>query len=489
VALAYLATVGACSDNRPLPSARQLELTTKFAFQESNNRDLDILFEIQNSVDGAPPVADLINVLKNLPGGLPNVHIGIVTSDMGAGAFTGSVDGCGNPDLGALVDKSRAATDPVCATAQLNPGQHFISSVERGAQNNFAGDISDVFNCIAQVGTTGCGFEQPLEAVRAALGDPTGDPAHDIPIRPVPPNNVGFLRPNASLLVIFVSSSQECSSPPDSLLFDPGPGTDANLGPLEARCFAHTDVCDGQPVINYIRAGTPAGPFQNCVPDELTFSTDPKHAAIPVQFYIDYFKRLKPDPSLVFVAGIIAPPSPYTLVSVPDGLGGTVIAQGDSCTGAAGVFGRPAPRWTKFFGGFDTGHSTTTSICGSSFVTALENVAVTLRRSPGQPCAPGPFLDVMGPNGPRPDCTVVQHAIDDSGNPVESALPSCLDDENQAPCWSMAPGTASLCPGQEIVSFMWPASSTTLTDIETMFECAQCPRTHTRRVAREEQRP
>jgi hypothetical protein len=476
-----LPVLWACNSRRLAKPNPSPGVTEKDLFQQSINRNIDIVFEIDNSVSMQPEQANLvanfpvfINVLKNLPGGLPNVHIAVVTSDMGAGAFTSSVGGCEKPDNGSFVDQVRAATDPVCTTARLNAGEHFIASLNSGAQNNFTGDITDVFRCIAQVGTTGCGFEDHLESVRAALGDPTGDPAHDIPVRPVPPNNTGFLRDDAYLAVIFITNEEECSTAPDNVLFDPGMASNATLGPLTTRCFAHTDICDGQRVINYVQTGQPAGPFQNCVSDETTFGADPTHAAIPVQFYVDYMKKRKADPSKVLLSGIIAPDAPYSLVLGPDGHGGMAIAQGFSCTGAAGVFGQPVPRWTKFFSSFGAQQTVTTSICDQSFAAAMQRIAELLSRALGSPCIAGQVLNVMGPNGPRPDCTVVDHTAGATGTLMDTNLPSCVDNGNQAPCWSLAPGTAGQCAGQQIMKFTRPAGPAP-TDLSSTVECSIAP--------------
>jgi len=350
--------------------------------QQVINRKIDIIFQIDDTdapeqVNLARNFPTFINVLKNLPGGLPDLHIGVITSDVSAGAFTKAftnLTGCGVADNANFVSTIRAATDPRCNTATLNAGQHFIISSNGGTQNNFTGDITDVFSCIAQVGTGFCGFEQPLEAVRSAIGDATGDPLLGIPALAIPPTSIGFLRPDAALAVIFINEREECSSIPTSLLFDPNGRP--SLGPLTARCFSHADICDGQPVINYVLAGRPAGPFQNCVPDEKSFTTDPTHALIPVQFYIDYFKKLKPNPANVLVAGIIPPASPYALGIVPDGMGGTFVALGTSCQGAAGVFGTPVPRLTKFFSAFP--QAVTTSVCDQSYTSALMQIATKI---------------------------------------------------------------------------------------------------------------
>jgi hypothetical protein len=475
-----LLAVWACNTHQLVAPVPEVSRTDKNIFQQAINRKIDIVFEVDNSVSMEPEQANLvanfpafINVLKNLPGGLPDVHIGVVTSNMGAGASSADVPGCQAPDNGVFVDHVIAATDPICTTATLNAGQHFIESLNAGTQNNFTGDISDVFRCLAQVGTTGCGFEDHLEAVRAALGDSAGDPAHDIPIRPVPANNAGFLRDDAYLAIVFITNEEECSSPPDSVLFDPnGP---AALGPLLARCFSHTDVCDGQPVINYVQAGTAAGPFQNCVPDETTFNGDPRHAPIPIQFYADYLKARKSDSTRLLLSGIIAPASPYSLVVVPDGQGGTMVAQGDSCTGAAGVFGQPTPRWSKFFSSFDAKQTITTSICDQSFANAMQLIAQQLGRLLGSPCIAGQVLSVSGPKGPRADCSVIDHTTNAAGVQVDTALASCVDNGSVPPCWTLAAGTATQCPGQQLMQFLRPTNQAPPVDLNSTVECSIAP--------------
>jgi len=144
------------------------------------DRDLDLLFVIDNS----PSMADkqvslaenfrrIIDKLVQLDGGLPNLHIGVVTSDMGTqgsgvatpGAPIGVLGngGCagaggdgalahdGDPQLvrGFLVD----VADPA------SPG---------GRLRNYDGELVDEFARLAQVGAGGCGFEQHLAAMRRA---------------------------------------------------------------------------------------------------------------------------------------------------------------------------------------------------------------------------------------------------------------------------------------------------------------------------------
>jgi len=102
------------------------------------------------------------------------------------------------------------------------------------------------------VGTSGCGFEQQLEAVYKAVapksvefaGNTNGHADDD---------NKGFLRPEAVLALILVSDEEDCSvTSKGEVMFndqtnDPGvklPGSSMNLG-LNIRC-AYTDNPDGR---------------------------------------------------------------------------------------------------------------------------------------------------------------------------------------------------------------------------------------------------
>src|SRR6185503_20633166 len=79
--------------------------------------------------------------------------------------------------------------------------------------DNFVGDISAVFSCIALLGDTGCNFEHQFRSVQTALersfyADDT--------------ENGGFLRDDAYLGVIMLTNEDDCSAPADSDVFNPG---------------------------------------------------------------------------------------------------------------------------------------------------------------------------------------------------------------------------------------------------------------------------
>lgn len=79
--------------------------------------------------------------------------------------------------------------------------------VRDGTSRNFTGNLAEVVGCMLDVGTSGCAYTHPLQAARVAL---TASAA---------PENVGFLRPDADLLVVFVGAEDDCSAAPNTSLF------------------------------------------------------------------------------------------------------------------------------------------------------------------------------------------------------------------------------------------------------------------------------
>src|SRR5262249_11542154 len=64
------------------------------AFAQGPDSKVDVLFMVDNSLSMKPLQAklaagfsDFMTVLENLPGGTPDLHIGVVSSDMGAGIY------------------------------------------------------------------------------------------------------------------------------------------------------------------------------------------------------------------------------------------------------------------------------------------------------------------------------------------------------------------------------------------------------------------
>src|SRR6185503_3858242 len=134
--------------------------------------NLDLLFMIDNSSSMTELQMKMLaqdpgfmTVLQNLPNGLPNIHVAVVSSDMGApGDSTTSIMCSTSGDDGAFQATPRGS----CTTSPLASGATFISNVD--GQANYTGNLQDAFGCIAQLGDAGCGFEHQLASVARALG-------------------------------------------------------------------------------------------------------------------------------------------------------------------------------------------------------------------------------------------------------------------------------------------------------------------------------
>jgi hypothetical protein len=194
---------------------------------------VDLLFVIEDGdttvqQNFAMNIPLLINALHHAPSGAPDLHIAIITPNMGAGYFTPTIGECSTPDRGNFITDVRAATDPACQTNRLRNGEHFFVD---GASTNYTGDLATALGCVMQVGVSECPFRHQLAALRAALGDPE----HGIV---APDGNAGFLRRNARLAVVMTAQDDDCSAPDDTLLFDPFQRSVSDpLGPLDRfRC-------------------------------------------------------------------------------------------------------------------------------------------------------------------------------------------------------------------------------------------------------------
>jgi len=253
--------------------------------QQQVNRKVDLLFVIDNSgsmeqEQAALTIAfdALITELSQLPGGLPDLHVGVVSSNMGA--LNQSLQGCtGSGDNGALQNTPRV---PGCTPAT----GRFISDLgsPTGRVRNYSGTIQDAFACVAKLGIAGCGFEQHLASMERAL-----DPGNA--------TNTGFLRPEAILAVIILADEDDCSGQSGSQIFTPSA---SQLGPLTSyRCFEHGVKCSPD-----LPRTTP-GPRALCVSRE-----DSTHL-VSMLHYVDFVTGLKAAGSEdIFVGTIVGSPTP-----------------------------------------------------------------------------------------------------------------------------------------------------------------------------------
>jgi hypothetical protein len=277
-----------------------------------------------------------MNTLESLPGGLPSLHIGVVSSSLGAGLY-GTVPGCAPGSIG---NNNGSFMHPANCTA-LPASEHFLIS-DRGAKN-FAGDISDVFSCLAVLGSYGCGFEHQFEATRLALQRAAN---------PGDPENAGFLRPDAHLAVIMLTNEDDCSAPSDSTLFDPTQiMVNDPLGQLTSyRCNEFGHLCDGLPPPHILPMGTTTT-LNNCT------SAEANGRLTNVADFVSFLRSLKADPTKLFVAALAGPPTPYVVGTnntfLPTGAMEVGPAIQHSCMTTTGDYADPAVRvkmWIDAFG-------------------------------------------------------------------------------------------------------------------------------------------
>jgi len=344
--LVFLAAIYGCDDKAPPPSLGQ---ENDFASWETVPTDvqpnprLDLIFVIDNSLATADAqiklqttgIPRMLDALRDFPGGLPDLHVGVTTTDLGSSPY--NVPGCETPggDAGRFLkgpnntcltpetqpyivdveprgctiektpipgeatvcpthDCTQANCDPEAFTdLGMEPSEPagLILHLDEGGcprcRNTGETGTAESLQCIVSPGTSGCGFEQPLEALKLALTG--GYPAHE-----------RFLRPDASLAVLFLIDEDDCSVN-DPLFFDPTGDPNSELGVQTSfRCTEFGVVCD-EP---WDRTPTLCQDlYHNCRPRE---AGDPDSRLHPIPGYTNLISQLM-DPERFITAAIAGP--------------------------------------------------------------------------------------------------------------------------------------------------------------------------------------
>jgi len=401
LALAALAVlVAACVDHpqaRRAPAASDVEVGETPLWWPVQD---DLLFVVDDSRSMADEQAalaagfpQLVDVLAQSQGGLPDVHLGVVTADLGDG-------GAGLPGCTATGDAGvmRGAACPA-----LDGAAYLADEVAADGTRlrNYTGSLDDAFACMTAVGTGGCAIEQPLEAMHRALAPGLG-------LAP------GFLRDDAELLVVIVSDEDDCSVR-DPTIFDGG-------GSAAGRAFACTTeglVCD-EPDL------AAPGLKHGCRPRDGGGLYD-------VGGYVAFLAGLKYDPALVHVAAAIGDDDPVAIGPSPDDPDAPALLP--SCTSDAGS-ATPALRTAAFAGGFGS-HGDQSSLCAGH----ADDLVAGLARFPewppvGDPCFRGPVADA-DPDQPglQPTCAVTLTTREGTARAETQVVPACDDVAGAPPCW------------------------------------------------------
>ena len=387
------------------------------------DRDLDLLFVVDNSssmIDNQAALATnfprIIDALASLPGGLPNLHIGVVTSDMGTSSAgdpspAPSFSGCTGAGM-----NGQLVTNPAIADRYISDvaGPHGMRT------RNYTGELRDVFAQLAEVGDQGCGFEQHLRAMQAAL---------------VAPANAGFLRPDANLAVVILGDEDDCSVAHGGFFT-----TDTSvLGPFQSfRCTRFGVTC-AQGGATPDDMNQP-GPKSDCKP-----ASDSPYIE-DTQPFVDALLAVKGDPRKVLVSAIVGDPSPVSVELRATQPGAESIpALAHSCQRVApdGTVetADPAVRIASFLAAFP-GRSTLTSICADDFASSVDQIGTSARQLMGDPCLDTSLLADSSPApGVQPTCEVVD--VSDAAPDEQHVLPPCSGSETA--CWQLVVDPAT-CP-------------------------------------------
>ncbi len=423
------------------------------------NRDLDILFLIDKSPTMADEQASLtanfprfMQILSQIEGGLPNVHIGVISQDIGAGGMTVGGNCTGSGDNGNLLAQPRV---PGCTA----PNGNFISDIENAGtrRKNYAGTLEDTFSCIATLGPTGCGFEQHLGSLTKAL---IGNPG-----------NVGFLRPNALLAIIIISDEDDCTAS-NAKVYDPNAGFVGELGAFaDYRCFEWGWQCDEGVM------GREARTYTNCRPrDDSPYLRHPNEL-------VQAIKDLKANPKNIIVSAIIGPSAltdpavRTTTVAINAAMNDTPVVQPSCTNGSQNAF--PMPRIAHFAQQFPE-RNTFHSLCSGDLGGALTDIAEKIIGVVGDPCLKSDVdttdADLNNP-GLQLSCTV-SDVVEPDGRAFETPIAPCkMRDaitpaaDAVQPCWYVKPLDKCASYPTQLALTIHPETRVTPPDTHVTAQC------------------
>ena len=384
------------------------------------NRELDILFVIDDSASTADKQVrfvaafpQMMDVLAQIDGGLPDLHIGVVTSDLG----TSSANTAPGPAVGILGAGGCQGTGKDGAlrktTGMTDVFLSDIAAADGTRIKNYTGELRDAFGDLARVGDTGCGFEQHLAAMRRAL---------------VNPYNAGFLRPRANLAVVVLADEDDCSLAASVAL-----GAESSiLGPRDSfRCFRFGVQCNEPTSTTGAKTRCHAADRNPFVEDLAPFVTA--------------LLAAKPDARMLMTAAIVGDPTPVAVeLGMPPAGGPPLPMLQHSCTFTTlrGTdFADPAVRLAEFVRAFPD-RSSLTSICSADLSSPLQIVGESAKKLMGDACLDTSQLADSSPEaGVQPACEVAD--VRDTEPDATTVLPQCSS--GAADCYDIVADTMA-CP-------------------------------------------
>lgn len=389
----------------PTPPTKRIVYASRL-----DHTKLDLLLVVDNSFsmrDEQTALADALTPFFDRLGanGLPSIHVGVISPNLGA--IGDEVSIClGAGDDGALQSLPRVDG---CIAPTSEPWVKDVVSGELRLKN-YEGSLADAVGCIAQLGLDGCGYEQHLAAIARALA-----PDHIA--------NAGFLRDDAKLAIVIVADEDDCSVS-DRSMFAAEPSE--ALGPFGSfRCSEFGLVCDGQ------RLERRSGAYDECV-----VRTDSPYLEHP-RTYAGAVRQRKGGGD-IYVGAIVAPGRGIEVQPDPriqDGAGFRVV---DVC-GAADSEAVPGIRFQAFLDEFP-GRARRYSICGADFREPMSAMAQELAGLTGGPkCLGGLERDLQG-------CKVYDVTDFEQTSESRTEIPPC--DGSNTPCFAITPNPTT-CPATD----------------------------------------
>ena len=471
----------ACLDHPLKPVKHDTEGVASGGLPLSLNKDVDILFVIDNSGSMAEEQATLARNFERFISTLEtdnveaNYRIAVTTTD------AGHVYQCGNtgPEVGRFqltsclqrpnefVFQSDDRFDEACASICTHAGlattpthtlydpedkpRPWLESIE-GVTNLPDGiGTAEAFECFGPQGIGGCGFESTLESMRLALtrANKVDEPSY------------GFMRPGAILAIVFVTDEEDCSARKDpeyrEVWADDGNKVfwseeNLEMGPTSEVCWNAGVECDGGP-----------GTYSECRPADKAIDggpADPDESVLyGVQSYIDFVQEIEAQKrdldatAEVLVAVLAGVPSGYATGSAEivysDGDDAVFLANmgiGAGCSSANGM-AVPPVRLRSFAEAFalsdEVKDRNLYSVCEEDYSPALEQIADMIRDRLRPACMPkcvadlNPLTDELDP-----ECVLRETYRDESGKSHEVSVPACAEDGAGA---AVLPEGAELC--------------------------------------------
>ncbi len=407
---------------------------------ETITNKVDLLFVVDNSEQMEKLQEQLVSSfnflhrhLKQNEIGPPSIHVGVVSSDLGVRSFAGLVESCSYAGGDGRLVPALESEDPACATMTGDPFLYEYPEYADASGDpltNFGRDIGPAFKCMATLGSSGCDYEQPLEAMETVLDHPYAE-------------DRGFLRPDAVLAVVFVTNEDDCSVFRDDL-FNPEDAMFSRATP-DYRCFAYGVTCNGDDV-------SMAGRYEGCAPNPesryVRDVTEFENTLMGIKHREDdkQLARLPARQKLV-VAGVMGDASLVEVEVSVDGVPGLAPSCADD---PAGFVAYPAVRLQSFVDRFDGG--VVSPLCGEGRpLEPLVAPAGEIRRKLGTSCLVGDIADTDDwKPGIQPYCEVTRTRMGfDNIAPdgVYEAIPACNDPDapgssSALPCYTITPNQA-----------------------------------------------